>query len=64
MNKLKTRNRLLFVICVAVYMVVLLVFVFWDYGHRENRTETSGVSRTTRGANHDPSLPDPRSPGR
>jgi len=36
MNKLKTRNRLLFVICVAVYMVALSVFVFWDYNHQKN----------------------------
>jgi len=36
MNKLITRNRLLFVMSVAVYVVALLAFVFWDYNHRKN----------------------------
>jgi len=36
MNNLKSKNRLLFVITVVVYIMALLIYGFWDYRYHKN----------------------------
>jgi len=36
MNKLKTKNRLLFIGTVTVYIIALFAYCFWDYAYRKS----------------------------